>query len=81
MRTDLAVIAAGLSIAAVIGLTNRWEIARGPDIGGISYYRLDRWTGVTEVCGMDETAWNSTGAIVYTCPDKRMLNARFLAAR
>lgn len=49
MRILVAIVIAGVLIAAAILITFRWQIAVNSD-GGI--YRLDRWTGQTRICNM-----------------------------
>jgi len=47
VRTDFAIVFAGVVIAATIALMGRWQIAAAKD----EVYRLDRWTGEIQVCG------------------------------
>jgi hypothetical protein len=50
MRTPIAIIAAGLLIAAAIVFVFRWQISAAANEGGVIVYRLDRWTGEIIAC-------------------------------
>jgi hypothetical protein len=49
MRTELAIAFAGVVIALTLGLVGRWQIAASGD----KVYRLDRWTGEIDQCGIE----------------------------
>jgi hypothetical protein len=55
LRIPLAIVIAGLLIAAAILISLRWEISAATGV----VYRLDRWTGAVMVCtvGLPVECW------------------------
>jgi hypothetical protein len=50
VRVPIAIVIAGVLIAAAILITLRWEISAATGV----VYRLDRWTGAVTVCTLGQ---------------------------
>jgi hypothetical protein len=48
-----AVLVGALIVAGAIVFVGRWQIAGGADPQRFEIYRLDRWSGHVEYCGLD----------------------------
>jgi hypothetical protein len=68
ITTPLAIIIAGVLIAAAIALTNRWSFQPISTAGGVAVYRLDRWTGDTALCAAADPGWKIPCSVELPIP-------------
>jgi len=66
-RPETAILAGAVLIALSILFIGRWQISA---FGDTHVYRLDRWTGEIEYCGiwLDKQKWERDGTFAVMCP-------------
>lgn len=63
-----AIVVAALLVAGAILLMGRWQIVASPNTDAAAVYRLDRWTGHVELCGVNHDVFVKEKRVIVTCP-------------